>query len=66
MLRRRVNLSFVDMEVAMGGRSWGTILLAIWLICTGAIAVLGLSFQGMAIILGIAAIAAGILILAGR
>jgi hypothetical protein len=50
----------------MGGRSWGTILLALWLICEGAVAVLSLSFNGIHIVLGIMAIAAGILILAGR
>jgi hypothetical protein len=50
----------------MGGRSIGTILLALWLIVTGAIAVLGLTFQGIVVIMGVVAIIAGILILIGR
>ncbi len=41
----------------------GTILLAIWLILEGLILLLGLTFQGMNIIMGILALAAGILIL---
>lgn len=44
----------------------GMLLLAIWLILTGLIALLGLSFQGLPLIMGILAIAAGILILLGR
>jgi uncharacterized membrane protein YeaQ/YmgE (transglycosylase-associated protein family) len=44
----------------------GMLLLAIWLILTGLIALLGLSFQGLPLIMGILALAAGILILLGR
>jgi uncharacterized membrane protein YeaQ/YmgE (transglycosylase-associated protein family) len=44
----------------------GMLLLAIWLILTGLIALFGLSFQGLPLIMGILAIAAGILILLGR
>ena len=44
----------------------GMLLLAIWLILTGLIALLGLGFQGLFLIMGILAVAAGILILLGR
>ena len=44
----------------------GMLLLAIWLILTGLIMLLGLSFQGLPLIMGILALAAGILILLGR
>lgn len=44
----------------------GLLLLAIWLILTGLIALLGLRFEGLGIIMGILALAAGILILIGR
>ncbi|MBI5032154.1 MAG: hypothetical protein HZB51_16610 [Chloroflexi bacterium] len=44
----------------------GMLLLAIWLIVTGLIALLGLSFSGLPIIMAILAIAAGVLILMGR
>jgi hypothetical protein len=41
----------------------GMILLAIWLILYGLIALFNLSFQGLSVIMGILAIAAGVLIL---
>ena len=44
----------------------GMLLLAIWLILSGSIALVGLSFQGLAIVMGVLAIAAGVLILLGR
>lgn len=44
----------------------GMLLLAIWLILTGLIALLGLSFQGLPLIMALLAIAAGVLILIGR
>ncbi len=44
----------------------GMLLLAIWLIVTGLVALLGLSFSGLPLILAILAIAAGVLILIGR
>ncbi len=50
----------------MSNRSIGMILLALWLIITGAIAVLGLTFQGIVVIMGVMAIIAGILLLVGR
>jgi hypothetical protein len=46
--------------------SLGLILLAIWLILTGLIAVIGFHFPSEGIILGLIALAAGILILIGR
>jgi hypothetical protein len=47
-------------------KNLGMLLLGIWLILTGLIALLGLSFQGLPLIMGILAIAAGVLILLGR
>jgi uncharacterized membrane protein HdeD (DUF308 family) len=47
-------------------RNIGFLLLAIWLILTGLIALFSLSFSGLPIIMGILAIAAGIFILLGR
>ncbi len=47
-------------------RNIGMLLLAIWLILTGLIALFGLSFNGLGIIMGVLAIAAGIFILLGR
>ena len=44
----------------------GMLLLAVWLILTGLIMLLGLSFQGLPLIMGILALAAGIFILLGR
>jgi hypothetical protein len=44
----------------------GLLLLSIWLILTGLIALLSLSFNGLGIIMGLLAIAAGIFILLGR
>jgi hypothetical protein len=44
----------------------GFLLLAIWLILTGLIALFSLSFNGLGVIMGILAIAAGIFILLGR
>jgi hypothetical protein len=43
-------------------RKIGMLLLAIWLIVTGLIALLHLSFERMDIVMGILAIAAGVLI----
>ncbi len=48
------------------GENWGFLLLAIWLILTGLIQLLSLSFTGLSIIMGLLALAAGILILIGR
>jgi hypothetical protein len=47
-------------------RNIGMLLLAIWLILYGLIALFSLSFSGLGIIMGILAIAAGIFILLGR
>jgi hypothetical protein len=44
----------------------GFLLLAIWLILYGLIALLSLSFAGLGVIMAILAIAAGIFILLGR
>jgi uncharacterized membrane protein HdeD (DUF308 family) len=47
-------------------RNLGMLLLAIWLILTGLIALFNLSFQGSGTLLGVLALAAGILVLIGR
>jgi hypothetical protein len=52
-------------RIELGTKSIGLILLAIWLIITG-LASIGLSFPGLGAILGLLAIAAGVLILLGR
>ncbi len=44
----------------------GMLLLAIWLIITGAVPLLNLSFSGISEIMAVLAIAAGILIAIGR
>ncbi len=44
----------------------GMLLLSIWLILYGLIALFSLSFTGLGIIMGLLAIAAGIFILLGR
>lgn len=47
-------------------KNLGMLLLAIWLILTGVIALLSFSFSGLPIIMAILAIAAGVLILLGK
>jgi uncharacterized membrane protein HdeD (DUF308 family) len=47
-------------------KNLGILLLAIWLILYGLIALFSLSFAGLPVIMGILAIAAGILLLIGR
>lgn len=47
-------------------RNLGMLLLAVWLIVTGLIPLLNLSFSGLGIIMAILAIAAGVLIIVGR
>jgi hypothetical protein len=44
----------------------GMLLLAIWLILTGLIALFSLSFEGLGLIMGLLAIVSGIFILLGR
>jgi hypothetical protein len=47
-------------------RSIGLMLLAVWLILTGIIPLVSLSFQGLNLVMAILAIAAGVLIAIGR
>lgn len=47
-------------------RNLGMLLLALWLILTGLIPLLNLSFSGLGTVMAIIAIAAGVLILVGR
>jgi len=49
-----------------GAGSLGTILLAIWLIATGLIALTGFSFKGIDIVMAVLAMVAGVLILLRR
>jgi hypothetical protein len=46
--------------------SIGMLLLAIWLILYGLIALFSLSFSGLGLIMGLLALAAGIFVLLGR
>lgn len=45
--------------------SIGLVLLAVWLVLTGLITLFGLSFDGIGVIMGILALAAGIFLLIG-
>ena len=47
-------------------RNLGMMLLGIWLILSGLIALLSLSFEGLGTLMGVLALAAGVLIIAGR
>ncbi len=47
-------------------KNWGFVVLAIWLILTGVLPLLRISFPGMETLLGVLAIVAGILILVNR
>ena len=47
-------------------RNLGMILLAIWLILTGLVPLLSVSFSGFGTVMAVLAIAAGVLILIGR
>ncbi|HMG58745.1 MAG TPA: hypothetical protein VK583_03385 [Burkholderiales bacterium] len=47
-------------------RNLGLLLLAAWLILTGLIPLLNLSFSGLGTVMAILAIAAGVLIVVGR
>ena len=47
-------------------KNLGMILLGIWLIVAGLIALIGFSFQGLPLLMAILGIAAGVLILLGR
>ena len=47
-------------------RSFGLLLLAVWLIFTGLIPLLNLSFTGMHTAMAVLAIVAGVLIVVGR
>jgi len=47
-------------------RNIGMLLLAVWLVMTGLIPLLNLSFSGLSTVMAILAIAAGVLIVVGR
>ena len=44
----------------------GLILLAVWLIAKGLITIIGLKFSGMAVVMAVLAIVAGVFILLGK
>lgn len=50
----------------MAGRSWGVILLAIWLIVSGVLVITNLTFTLAAPIMALLAIAAGVALLFGK
>ncbi len=50
----------------MSNRSFGVILLCVWLILTGVLAVTNIRFEAASIIMGVLAIASGTLILFGK
>lgn len=51
----------------IGGRSLGMLLLGVWLIITGLLPLLGVRASGtVSLVLAVLALAAGVLILAGR
>jgi hypothetical protein len=47
-------------------RNVGMLLLAVWLVLTGLVPLLNLSFSGLGTVMAILAIAAGVLVLVGR
>jgi hypothetical protein len=47
-------------------RNIGTLLLAVWLVLTGLVPLLNLSFSGLGTLMAILAVAAGVLIAIGR
>jgi hypothetical protein len=47
-------------------RNIGMLLLALWLVLTGLIPLLSLSFSGLGVVMAVLAIAAGVLIALGR
>ena len=47
-------------------RNLGMLLLAIWLMLEGLVSLLGLTFSGIGVLLGILALAAGVAILLGK
>ena len=54
------------MSIFKGRRKFGTLLLGIWLVATGAHAFVHVSFANTGVILSALAVAAGVLILLGR
>jgi hypothetical protein len=50
----------------MRGRSFGIILLSIYLILVGLVSLLGLTFAGLPLLQGVLALLAGVALLAGR
>ncbi len=47
-------------------RNLGMLLLAVWLILTGLIALFGVTFEGIGTVMGLIALLAGVLVLLGR
>jgi hypothetical protein len=63
MVRKHLYRELAEMRMT---KNVGMLLLAIWLIVTGLIPLLNLSFSGLGVIMALLAIAAGALIIVGR
>ena len=50
----------------LNNRNLGLMLLAVWLILSGLINLIGLHFAGLAILMGVLAIIAGVLLILGK
>ena len=66
LLPVRYNSSKEGMHLMKLTKNLGMLLLAIWLVVTGLIPLLNLSFSGLGILMAVLAIAAGVLIGLGR
>jgi hypothetical protein len=72
--KNRIGLSVWREAAQHGGKSHllmpikniGMLLLAIWLILSGLINLIGLHFGGLGVVMGVLAIAAGVLIIMGK
>ncbi len=47
-------------------KNWGMLALGVWLIATGALTFVSITFVNMSLVLAVVAIAAGVLLLLGR
>ena len=63
---RELDFSHKEVSDMKLTKNLGMLLLSIWLILNGLIALLSFSFQGLHLIMGLLAIIAGVLILFGR
>lgn len=66
MAAGKASLEYKEVTMRNLPKNLGMLLLAVWLILTGLIAVLNFSFAGLPLIMGLLAIVAGVLILLQR